>query len=156
MKRFSLRQVKPASIETGFPELINAAIFNDDDSINNHVFSQYYSSKEILDWFNENISFILNEVEPTFLPKANCLAEAIEMFYRSLSDDDLDNGHFDSMLDTLFEYKTRHDLKFAFRGTDIPNVFLGVYRGHLTVSWQESDTYVLSTLYEPRLILQIM
>jgi hypothetical protein len=142
MERFTLRQMKPASIETGYPELICASIYAPECLQIKDIFSQYYPLDEIVGWFNENLHFILNEAAPNFLPKAICLAEATDMFYELLPYIEDDDDSFDSVLDSMYEYMSRHNLRSAFQGTDVPSVLLGIYDGNLTVSWKESDMYL--------------
>ncbi|PNG52886.1 MULTISPECIES: DUF637 domain-containing protein [unclassified Variovorax] len=61
--------------------------------------------------------------------KRGSLATAVESFYENASDAELDVVEED-----LFQYRSRHDLGFAFRGTDVPSVLIGRWQGEVTLS----------------------
>ena len=42
-------------------------------------------------------------------------------------------------LDKLYTYRCKHDLRFAFRGTDIPSILIGVYKNSLSISWIDKN-----------------
>lgn len=58
------------------------------------------------------------------------LAESISAFYEKASDE-----LSDSIFEEMLTYRKSHDVRFAFRGSDIPSVVIGTWCGQLTISW---------------------
>ncbi len=74
---------------------------------------------ELTMWLLKNKNAILKERIPLFLPKAVCVAQAISGFYDAVEDDG-------NELDTIFDYRSRHGLRFATRGVEISDIYIGL------------------------------
>lgn len=93
------------------------------------LLKQSHSIEQVLHWFNLWADKIKNDEPPKWLPETVTLANATEAFYNTAPDDLVD-----SAWDEVYSYRTRHDLRFAFRGADIPSVLIGRWHGMDTVS----------------------
>jgi len=80
------------------------------------VFSVNWDAWILINWLLFNEESILSEKFP-FVEKGSL----IESVYSALSSDLSDTEE-----DLLYEYRTRHDVRFALRGVDISSVLLGV------------------------------
>ena len=151
MKNFILRKVQNQKL--GFQtseDLIDAYISDDLNSFDSQIFTQHHSEVEVDIWLKELVARII-DLPPSFLKEATCLAEAIDNFYEALPEE-LDDATYSLILDKLYDFRQVHDLRFAFRGTDIPSVLIVYYSGCLTVSWLREDmakyeNHVISQIY---------
>lgn len=105
------------------------------------IFNQLQEYFIVEKWFEENSKFLKEEKEPKFLQSYECFLSSLEKFYDNISDDcDFNEDvELDSKLDIIDKYRTRHDLGFAFRGTDINDVIIGIYNGDLTICWIDEN-----------------
>jgi hypothetical protein len=74
----------------------------------------------LLDWVVENKNAILCEPFPSLGVVGQSLAERISRFY-----DVVDPGD-DAKDDAMYEYRTRHGVRFALRGVDVPVIYIGL------------------------------
>lgn len=81
----------------------------------------------LLRWIFENHEKLLKDNEPTIIFNKGSLSHAIKVFYTNLPDEDNNNNNtdLDSILETLYKYRTHHGFQFAMRGTDIPDIYIG-------------------------------
>lgn len=133
MKKFILCCIPQPKDSEAIESLIGV-YFQDIQSLSENIlFLQHQQWSEVRSWLI-NLANKLYDTPPNFLMDSTCLAEAIDCFYKSLPDD-FDGDKYDFMIDELYEFRVNHDLRFAFRGTDIPSVLIGLYKNNLTVSW---------------------
>ncbi|MDH2433498.1 hypothetical protein QCD60_13030 [Pokkaliibacter sp. MBI-7] len=71
-----------------------------------------------LNWFNENKRAIIDEIFP-FMTTNKSIAESVANFYQYVED------HTDEEVDKVYEYRTTHGLRFAFRGQDVDDIYIG-------------------------------
>jgi hypothetical protein len=81
----------------------------------------------LIQWFSENKEALLNEDFPMKAGLKTSIAESLAAFYTSGSFDD-------EVVDMIYEYRTRHGLVFALRGTNILDTYIGKYNGVHTAS----------------------
>jgi hypothetical protein len=92
------------------------------------LFSIVWEDAELREWLSENRKSILSEDLPAFAPDASCIAESIARFY------DREPDPSESEFDAMHAYRTRHGFRFAMRGANIPDVYVGLFRGKHQVS----------------------
>lgn len=86
-----------------------------------------------IEWFMKNEDNIRNEELP-FRVKENCsIAEAIEQFYENI-DPDSDESN---LLDCTYNYRHQHGIRFALRGQDIVDAYIGPNHGEYEMSCSE-------------------
>lgn len=76
-----------------------------------------WDAKEIFDWFERNRRYICTEERPAWCMEPT-IAGSVEAVFES---DEVD----DACLDEIYNYRLRHDLRFAVRGAKIPSVYFG-------------------------------
>jgi hypothetical protein len=89
-----------------------------------------------LDWFVENEYVIRNEKAPIPVEKNVTLAEAIDRFYERY---DPDSDEIIE-LDRLYQFRQQHGIRFAFRGQNIPDVYIGLINGKHEISSSEKGS----------------
>ena len=65
----------------------------------------------------------------------------INAFYATASDDVLEK-----YADELFEFRTKHDLRFAFRGTDVVSAIICRTNGKLSIHYQHGDEFFVEDI----------
>ncbi|OUL97926.1 hypothetical protein A8M77_34425 [Variovorax sp. JS1663] len=100
------------------------------------VIEQVHNVSAFLSWVAKVAWHLGHDAPPTYLPKRESLAAAVESFYEDVLDSELDIVEED-----LFQYRSRHDLRFAFRGTDVPSILIGSWRGDITLSSTANGGY---------------
>jgi hypothetical protein len=83
---------------------------------------------ELTDWVTKNAASLLHEEPPVVLAPGGSLAARIATFYESV---DTNN---DAAVDAVFFYRERHGLQFAFLGTDLPDIYIGLNGGAHEIS----------------------
>ncbi|HZX59662.1 MAG TPA: hypothetical protein VFE54_13085 [Mucilaginibacter sp.] len=87
-----------------------------------------------LSWFVENKNALLEQGIP-LENKYSSIGEAVYHFYDAM-DDDFDN---DELLDGVYEYRVAHGIRFALRGTDIPDIYIGIFNKNGTISFCDNN-----------------
>ena len=72
--------------------------------------------------------------------KKNLLLE-IKTFYATASDQ-----RMEQFADELFEFRIKHDLRFAFRGTDVPSAIILRMNGNLQIHYKHGDHFFVETI----------
>lgn len=85
-----------------------------------------------LAWFRENIESIKNDILPVPIGDYVSIAKIIRDFYSS---DDMD----EFIIGELYNYRVSHGLRFAFRGRDIPDIYIGKLNDDYQISCSDSD-----------------
>lgn len=116
--------------------LISLVVQSSSGDITRTVVLQVHSVAAFWEWLEGAHARIEDDDAPQYLPPQPTLAEAIECFYAHASDDELDMYEAD-----LRMYRSSHDLRFAFRGTDIPSILLGRWGGSVTLSSTSEEGY---------------
>lgn len=124
------------------------------DVVVQEIFSQEHTVFRVIEWLNDNWQAILNEVPPTFLPEADSYCEADRNCRDTWPDDWEDGSDLERLIeeqyDVLYWYIQRHNIGVSFSGTNVPGIFLGLYKGTLTASWQANGVSY-SYEIEPRI-----
>lgn len=112
------------------------SIFVKDNEFN--LLDTQWDLSMLLDWFNENEQSIrhdaLNDESlGIYVLQAESLAQAMSRLQeRDFSDNQ--EALEDKWHDFLFDFRQKHSLRFALRGTDIPEIFIGINRGSGEIS----------------------
>ena len=101
-----------------------------------HIIEQVHDVSVFLSWVAKVAWHLRNDAPPRYLPKCRSLAAAVESFY-----EDASNSELDIVEEDLFQYRSHHDLRFAFRGTDVPSVLIGRWQGEVTLSSTANGGY---------------
>lgn len=109
--------------------LISLVVQSPTGDVVRRVIEQVHNVSAFFSWIAEVAWNLEHDAPPNYLPVRESLAAAIESFYESALDSELDQVEED-----LFQYRAHHDLRFAFRGTDVPSVLLGSWQGNATLS----------------------
>jgi len=87
----------------------------------------------LLAWLYDNRAILYEDVPPQELEGAGSIAERIQAFYEKVDPDDT------NALERVFRYRSSHGLRFALRGVDVPDAYLGRLCGrHYEVSCAEA------------------
>lgn len=84
----------------------------------------------LMQWFSANIDSLMSEPIPFYLPEGGSIAEKVANFYEEYEPDCQE----DNLLDALYAYRERHDIRFALRGYDVPSVLIGKHEGQMEIS----------------------
>ncbi|HWA28928.1 MAG TPA: hypothetical protein VG734_24970 [Lacunisphaera sp.] len=96
------------------------------------LFSIVWEDTELREWLSENQKAILNEELPSIAPQASCIAESVACFY------DKEPDPAEVEFDVMHAYRTKHGFRFAMRGANIPDIYVGSFRGNHQVSVMEN------------------
>ena len=96
------------------------------------LFSIVWEDAELRKWLSENQKAILNEELPAIAPQASCIAESVAHFY------DKEPDPAEAEFDVMHAYRTKHGFRFAMRGANIPDIYVGSFRGKHQVSVMEN------------------
>jgi hypothetical protein len=83
------------------------------------VFRIQWDINPFVKWIKKNEYQLRHEQLQLPGRQAASIAKTLFDFYESADPDD------DRMLDQIFEYRTHHDLRFAIRGVDLKEIYLG-------------------------------
>ncbi|WP_241578753.1 hypothetical protein [Rosenbergiella nectarea] len=89
------------------------------DNISYSLYIGELKLSELIDWLVENEGIIRNEKFPVSEGNQESLAKKVQHFYESL---DISK---DYLVDKMFDYRASHCLRFACRGTDISEIYIG-------------------------------
>ena len=92
------------------------------------LFNIVWEDAELREWLSENRKAILSEELPAFAPEASCIAESVVRFY------DREPDPAEAEFDAMHAYRTRHGFRFAMRGANIPDIYVGLFHGKHQVS----------------------
>lgn len=82
-------------------------------------FHEKIDISELFDWFKENEHEIRSSDLPIDKGNGKSLARIIRDFYENVDTED------DEVVDSIFDYRSCHYLRFAVRGTLIPEIYIG-------------------------------
>lgn len=107
------------------------------DKGNKELFRQTHDLGSFRQW-------LLFAIQKMGMPPPACLGldegnllEKIDNYYKNATDDDLEKW-----ADSLFDFRTSHDMRFAFRGCDVPSVVIAYRSGQNWVYYKKGDEYV--------------
>ena len=89
----------------------------------------------ILKWLLDNKLSIMSETPPFDIKTDESIPMALESFYAAEDAyEDSEVTNHNTLWDKIYAYRTRHALRFAFRGADLDDVYLGLNRGEHEIS----------------------
>lgn len=97
------------------------------------IFQGKINLSELLDWFKENEHEIKSSDLPIDMGNGESLARKIRNFYENV---DTEN---DEVVDSMFDYRSHHCLRFAARGTIIPEIYIGKSEHKYEISMSGND-----------------
>lgn len=109
---------------------IKLQILGDNGQIVKTIFEIQWDILVLLSWFVDNEKAILTECIPKGLEGAS-IAKGVFDFYQRL-DPDIENDH---LVDSIYDYRTRHGIRFGLRGTDIDDIYIGTVNDSTTISF---------------------
>ncbi len=83
------------------------------------LFTGIVDFQALIEWLKENEDAIRKADFPIVNLTEDSLAKKIHCFYESVDVDD------DDLIDAMFDYRTSHCLRFACRGVDFPEIYIG-------------------------------
>lgn len=90
-----------------------------EDGVKHSLFVGRVNIKEFIGWLLEHEKEIREDEIPFDKAQGNSLAEIIYDAYNKLDADD------DELVDKMYDYRSGHCLRFAARGTDFPEIYIG-------------------------------
>jgi len=120
------------------PELLSLTIRLSDNSSgeSRKIVRVVIESINQLSWFTENEYNIRNDKLPLDTIEGYSISQIIEHFYESVSDDIAGSN----LVDEAYEYRSKHGVRFGFRGQDISDVYIGLNSsGEYEVSCSGND-----------------
>ena len=92
--------------------------------------------KELHDWLKEHRVDLLQNRIPVSESKGSCIADVLCQFYNELNPDVDDPA----LMQSMYDYRVAHCLRFAFRGTDLSDIYLGTFNGvHEVSCWGKGE-----------------
>ncbi|AEX52033.1 hypothetical protein GRAQ_01202 [Rahnella aquatilis CIP 78.65 = ATCC 33071] len=83
------------------------------------LFTGIVDFQALIEWLKENEDAIRKADFPIVNLTQDSLAKKVHCFYESVDVDD------DDLIDAMFDYRTSHCLRFACRGVDFPEIYIG-------------------------------
>lgn len=83
------------------------------------LFTGIVDFQALIEWLKENEDAIRKADFPIVNLTDDSLAKKVHCFYESVDVDD------DDLIDAMFDYRTSHCLRFACRGVDFPEIYIG-------------------------------
>jgi hypothetical protein len=108
---------------------IELKIIGNNSQIVKMILNIQWDIKVFLEWFVENESLLFVEEPPEEI-KHSSISQGIYFFYQNLNNE-IDD---DDLLGVIYNYRSRHGLRFALRGTDIEDIYIGMNDGIPTIS----------------------
>jgi len=94
-----------------------------------------WSFSELGKWLQVNRNAILFDPLPVNESSVESIAGGVADFYRKLKPDPRD----DSLVQKMYEYRASHGLRFGLRGTNIPDIYMGLFKGSHQISCAEGE-----------------
>ncbi|MFD3242623.1 hypothetical protein ACE2AK_26315 [Rahnella perminowiae] len=83
------------------------------------LFTGIVDFQALIEWLKESEDAIRKADFPIVNLTQDSLAKKVHCFYESVDVDD------DDLIDAMFDYRTSHCLRFACRGVDFPEIYIG-------------------------------
>ena len=83
------------------------------------LFTGIVDFQALIEWLKENEDAIRKADFPIVNLTEDSSAKKVHCFYESVDVDD------DDLIDAMFDYRTSHCLRFACRGVDFPEIYIG-------------------------------
>ncbi|MCG9060228.1 hypothetical protein LH452_15205 [Laribacter hongkongensis] len=99
------------------------------------LFRVKWDINKLYSWADDNYAKIANDSLPENVEWKGSIIKSINYFYDSFAGND--SG--DDLLDKIYEYRTSHNLVFAFRGVSVNDLYIGKVDDGFEVSGVEND-----------------
>lgn len=96
------------------------------------IFTGRVDLHALIEWFTANEKIIRDSDFPIENSNNYSLAECAYYFYENTDADD-------SLIDVMYDYRKLHCLRFACRGTNFPDIYIGKNNGLYEISLYTSD-----------------
>ncbi len=110
---------------------LRISVYSDSATEIRSVIEMQLAYRELATWLRNNRSAILNETIPIGESGSSSIAEAVARFYHQLNPE---NENVE-LSERLYTYRVSHGIRFGQRGTDIPDVYIGLFGGVYEVSF---------------------
>jgi hypothetical protein len=86
-----------------------------------------WDAQEVFDWFMFNKGKILNDSLPDFIIGDGSIPEKLEEFYdkADLIPEGYESESDAELWDKIYSYRESHSLRFAFKGCDVEDIYIG-------------------------------
>ena len=105
------------------PSLIKIFILDQLLNVTKEVICIKWDGEVLLRWLFDNRHDLLSDFFPGEAIEDHSIAAAIHDFYGNVDPENID------LMDRMFAYRESHGIRFALRGVDIPDVYIGKRRG---------------------------
>lgn len=112
---------------------INFSLHNISSGNNKVLLKFEWNINSFVEWLRENKDALLENHPPFEIDHTKSIANSITEFYST------DKNIPDSLLDQVFSYRQSHGLRFAFRGSKIPDVYIGKRENHYEISRYDGE-----------------
>jgi len=143
------RSPRPMWAEHGFELLTLAPIITKgerliiigikDKTASKKIFEQVYDANKFQEWLSCAFLHIFDP-PPACLDRSINLLKSINQFYEAAPDEPDDE--FDKWVDEVYKFREEHDIRFGFRGCDIPSVLLGAKDGQTCIWYSCNGEYM--------------
>jgi hypothetical protein len=93
------------------------------------VFHIQWDLTVLAEWLTANRDDLVTEEMPG-IEKETSVAKSIFNFYEHILPDEEN----DALMDSMYTYRASHGLRFAFRGVDLDDIYIGLFEEKLTIS----------------------
>ncbi len=114
---------------------IKLVIIDENSQFTKVVFDRQWDVLVFLDWISKNREALLNEKIPLKLEGFSSIAKGIFSFYKDL-DPEIES---EDVVESIYSYRQRHGLRFAFRGVDMDDIYIGRLNDMVTISQYSDD-----------------
>ena len=114
------------------------------DGVNSReIFRQTHWVSDVQKWLSRAMLHIFDP-PPECIDGAENILESLEKFYANASDEELG-----TWVDSLYQFREIHDLRFAFRGCNIPSALLGSKNGSTCIWYSYKNEYIEDHVFLP-------
>lgn len=110
---------------------IKLLLYRDNFVLEKELFTIEWDFRDIINWFSINKEALINESFPFSKSHGSIAKKVFDLLEDENSDED--------QIDILYEYRTRHGIRFALRGTNIVDLYLGKTNSTYEVSLFDSN-----------------
>lgn len=113
---------------------INLKLIDNEGKLIRQIIDIQWDINVFAEWIRENKDALRYENIPIGMA-GQSIAHVLFQFYENL---DPKNGD-ETLLDRIYQYRERHGLRFALRGTDVKDVYIGMFKGLSTISLYDDE-----------------
>jgi len=113
---------------------IKLKIFDGNNELVKVILDFQWNIVVFLDWINDNKEALLHEKFPSIRVRSS-IAESLFQFYEELGPD----SDSENLMEIIYDYRQRHGIRFALRGTDVDNIYIGKLNEVVTISLYDND-----------------